>query len=88
VTAPIPIYKPEPPYTERARRRKIEGTSVLWAIIGADGAVQDVTIEKSLDQGLDQNAVDTIKTWEFKPAMKAGKPVACRVVVEVSFRLF
>jgi TonB family protein len=88
VTAPVPIYKPEPPYTERARRAKIQGTTILWAIIGADGTVKDVTIEKSLDPGLDQNTVNTIKTWEFKPAMKAGKPVACKVMVEVAFKLY
>lgn len=88
VIAPVAIYKPEPLYTEAARRAKIQGTAVFWAIIGADGAVKDVTITKLLDPGLDQNAMDTIRTWKFKPAMKAGEPVACKVAVEVSFKIF
>jgi TonB family protein len=50
--------------------------------------VEDATITKSLDPGLDQNAINTIKTWKFKPAMKAGQAVPCRVMVEVSFRIF
>ena len=32
--------------------------------------------------------MDTVKTWKFKPAMKDGKPVPCKVSVEVGFRLF
>ena len=88
VSAPVPIYKPEPSYTPAARAAKLQGTAVLWTIIGADGAVKNVTVTKSLDPGLDQSAVDTVKSWKFRPAMKSGQPVACKVMVEVSFRLF
>jgi TonB family protein len=88
VRAPVPIYKPEPGYSEQARIAKLQGTVVVWAIIGADGDVKDVTVVKPLDEGLDQNAVNTIMAWKFKPAMKAGKPVVCRVMIEVEFRLF
>ena len=88
VSAPIPIDKPQPPYTQVARAAKLQGTVVLWSIIGPDGAVKDVSVVKPLDPGLDQNAVNTIKTWKFKPAVKDGKPVSCRVMVEVSFRMF
>jgi TonB family protein len=88
VSAPIPIYKPEPPYTKEARAAKLQGTVVLWIIVGVDGTVTDVKVIKPFDKGLDNNAVQTVKTWKFKPAVKAGKPVPCRVMVEVSFKLF
>jgi TonB family protein len=88
VTAPVPISKPEPPYTKEAKAAKIQGTVVLWVIVGADGVVKDAGITKALDPGLDQNAVNTIKTWKFKPAMKDGQPVPVRVTVEVSFKLY
>ncbi|MGO8733289.1 MAG: energy transducer TonB, partial [Terriglobia bacterium] len=64
------------------------GTVVLWIIVGVDGAVTDAKVIKPFDKGLDANAVQTVKTWKFEPAMKAGKPVPCRLMVEVSFRLF
>ena len=88
VSAPIPIFKPEPPYTKEARAAKLQGTVVLWIVVGVDGTVTDAKAIKPFDKGLTENAVQTVKTWKFNPAMKAGKPVPCRVMVEVSFRLF
>ena len=88
VSAPVPIFKPEPPYTKEARAAKLQGTVVLWIIVGVDGAVTDAKVIKPFDKGLDENAVQAVKTWKFTPAVKAGKPVPCRLMVEVSFRLY
>ena len=74
VTEPIPIFKPEPPYTKEAKAAKTQGTVILQTIIGADGAVKDVNVVKPLGQGLDKNAVNTIRTWKFKPALKSRSP--------------
>jgi hypothetical protein len=41
-----------------------------------------------LPLGLDEEAVKTVSTWRFKPAMRQGVSVPVRVQVEVSFRLF
>ncbi len=88
VSAPIPIYKPEPAYSEEARKAKYQGTVVLWIIVDASGAVTDCKVVKPLGLGLDEKAVEAIRTWKFKPALKNGTPVAVRVMVEVGFRLF
>ena len=88
VSAPIPIYKPEPPYTKEAKDAKLQGTVVLSIVIGVDGAVTDAKPIQPFDKGLTENAIQTVKTWKFKPAMKDGKPVACKVSVEISFKLF
>jgi TonB family protein len=88
VSPPIPTYKPEPPYTEEAKAAKLQGIVRLLVIIGADGAVSDVKVTEGLGKGLDESAVQTVKSWKFKPAMKDGKPVPCKVMVEISFRFF
>jgi TonB family protein len=88
VSAPVLIYKPEPPYTKEAKAAKTQGKVVLKIIIGADGGVTDVKAEQGLDEGLTENAVNTVKTWKFKPATKDGKPVPCKVTVEVNFKLY
>ena len=88
VSAPIPIYKPEPPYSEQARKAKYQGTVILWIVVDANGNVDDAQVVKPLGMGLDQNAVNTVRTWKFKPAMRNDTPVPVKVMVEVSFRLF
>ncbi len=88
VSAPIPIYKPEPPYSEQARKAKYQGTCVLWIVVDAQGNVTDAQVVKPLGMGLDENALKTVRTWKFKPAMRNGAPVPVKVMVEVSFRLF
>jgi TonB family protein len=87
VTAPIPIYKPDPQYTPEARHDRIEGVVSLWIVVDAQGNVSDA-LEKSepLGEGLDKSAIDTVKTWRFNPATRDGVPVAVRVRVEVTFR--
>jgi TonB family protein len=88
VTAPIAIYKPEPNYTEEARVAKVQGTNILEVVVDSQGNVSEAKVTKSLDKGLDDSAVNTLKTWKFKPATKAGKPVACKVMIEVTFKFF
>lgn len=88
VTAPIPIYKPEPPYSEEARKAKYQGTVVLWIIVDVQGNVTDIRVVKPLGLGLDEKAVETVRTWKFKAATRNNIPVPVRVGVEVTFRLF
>lgn len=88
VSAPVPIYKPEPAYSEEARKAKYQGTVVLWIVVDAAGTVTDCKVVKPLGLGLDEKAEETVRTWKFKPALKNGTPVPVRVMVEVQFRLF
>jgi len=88
VSAPVPIYKPDPAYSEEARKAKYQGTVVLWITIDAGGTVTDCKVVKPLGMGLDEKAMESVRTWKFKPAMRNGSPVPVRVMVEVSFRLF
>lgn len=88
VTAPVPTFKPEPPYSEEARRAKHEGTVTLMIVVGPHGNVIDAHVVRPLGMGLDEKALETVRTWEFRPGTRSGVPVAVRVLVEVSFRLF
>jgi len=88
VSAPIPIFKPEPPYSEEARKAKYQGTVVLTIVVDAQGNVTDCKVMRPLGLGLDEKATETVRTWKFKPAMRNATPVPVRVIVEVSFRLF
>ena len=67
---------------------KYQGTAVMSLVVDASGAPKDLQIVRPLGLGLDEKAVAMIRTWEFKPAQKDGKPVAVAITVEVSFHLY
>ncbi len=88
VSAPKIIYQPDPEYSEEARKAKYSGTCMLWLIVGPDGKPRDIRVARTLGLGLDEKAIEAVKTWRFEPALKDGKPVAVQINVEVSFRLY
>lgn len=87
VSSPKKIYTPQPRYTEEGRQARIQGTVILQAVIDADGRVQDVKVLKGLPMGLDQSAIDTVKTWQYEPALRDGKPVAVYLNLLINFSL-
>jgi TonB family protein len=89
VTAPVPTFQPEPGYTPKARHHKIQGTVVLWIVVDRQGNVTDAReTSKPLGDGLDEKAIEAVKKWKFRPATRNGVPIAARVTVETTFRLF
>ncbi len=61
---------------------------MLAIVVDAQGNPRDIHIMRSLGMGLDEKAVETVNTWKFKPATRKGVPVAVRMIVEITFRLF
>lgn len=87
VMPPKKIYAPQPRYTEEARQARIQGVTLLQAIIDPHGDVVDLKILKGLPLGLDQSALETVQQWKFEPATKNGKPVPVYYNVTVHFSL-
>lgn len=88
VSAPRILFAPDPDYSEEARKAKYQGTVVLWVVVGPDGRPRDVRVQRSLGLGLDEKAMEAVKSWKFEPARKDGQPVAVQINVEVNFRLY
>jgi TonB family protein len=88
-TAPTVVKQVQPDYTAEAKAAMIQGTVLLDCVVRADGRVGDVKIERSLDAdlGLDREAVNAMKQWEFKPGTRDGRPVDTHVHVEIRFAL-
>lgn len=87
VTAPEKISSPQPQYTDAARQARIQGVVILQAVVNCHGRVEDVTVLKSLDPGLDRNSVDAVSRWTFRPATQDGKPISVYYNFTVNFRL-
>ncbi len=77
-----------PTYPEEARKQGIQGTVVLQALIGADGAVHRVKVLRPLPEGLADAAAEAVRRWTFEPARDAhGRAVPVLYTVAVRFTL-
>ena len=74
------------PYPEEARRRGVEGLVELSYVIDENGAVQDVTVQKSGGEMFDDNATRAVQEWRYQPATKNGVPVRIRWIQRFRFR--
>lgn len=87
VLPPRKIHAPWPPYTEEARKSRIQGVVILEAIIDAMGNVTEVKVLKGLPEGLTDSAVASIRKWRFKPATLDGRPVPVFFNLSIRFSL-
>jgi TonB family protein len=79
---------PDPVYPQEARRRKLQGAIVFFVTITVQGTAEQISLVKSFDASLTDNAVQTIHGWRFKPAIGPdGKPFVTRMPLEVTYRL-
>jgi TonB family protein len=89
VGEPACVYCPRPDYSDEARKAKYQGEVLLSVVVLPNGKATQIEVIKSPGLGLDQKAIEAVKTWQFKPANGPdGKPVPTRVQVQVMFQLF
>ena len=89
VSAPVPIFTPEAEFSDEARRAKYQGVCLISLIVDAQGNPQDPRVIRALGMGLDEKAIEAVRKYKFKPAMKDGRtPVPVRITIEVNFRLY
>ncbi len=86
VTAARAIYQPRPEYPALARMARVQGTVVLQAIIGQDGAIQDLKV-LSGHPLLVKAAIDAVKTWRYQPTLLNSEPVDVLTEIDVTFTL-
>jgi protein TonB len=87
VSAPVLVEDVKPQYTAEARRAGIQGIVELECVVETDGSVGNVTVTKSLDEGLDQEAVKAARQWRFEPGKKDGKAARVQIGLEMTFSL-
>ena len=84
---PIPLETTPVAYPLEARERGVEGTLVVFFIIGHDGRVKSIDVQKSPSPIITREAKRTIARWRFKPGKKKGIPVNVRAKKEIVFVL-
>lgn len=75
-------------YPVEALRNREQGTVVLSVLVGADGSVLGVEIEKSSgSRSLDRAAREAVGKWRFHPATRNGIAHSAWASVPVTFNL-
>jgi TonB family protein len=88
VTPPHPIHTPDPEYSDAGRQSKYQSTVMIAGTVDPDGAFTDLCLAEAAGYGLDRKSFEAVRTWTFQPATQEGAPVAVRIVVETTFRLY
>jgi len=84
-----PRSVPKPEYPAEARNKKIQGRTVISAVVDADGSVEpsSVTVTTSANPLLDAEARRLVAATTFWPACHDGAAVRSRIVVPLDFKL-
>lgn len=79
--------KPNPVYTDEARRMHLEGQVVLKVLFTASGQVQVLSVVQGLGHGLDEAAVKAAQAIRFAPAQRQGQPIDSTATLRIIFQL-
>jgi TonB family protein len=84
---PMMIYKVDPEFSAEARQAKIGGVVLIGLVVNSQGVPENLRVLRAVGHGLDEQAVEAVKQYKFKPAMEDGNPVAKEINVEVNFKI-
>lgn len=88
ISPPVPLHTVEPEYSDYGRKKRLRGFCLVQAVIDVNGIPYDVRVVKSLEPSMDEKAVEAVKQFRFKPAMRDGTvPVPVRITIQVNFRI-
>lgn len=82
------LAKPEPQYTEDARKNQVTGTVVLKVVFASNGTVQNIRTVSGLPYGLTERAIQAARQIKFVPATKDGHQVSMWMQLEYNFNLY
>ena len=86
VTQGMVVHRVQPVYPPLARTARVQGTVLLAAVIGKDGAIQNLHVISGHPL-LTQAALDAVKQWRYRPYILNGEPVEVDTQVTVNFTL-
>jgi TonB family protein len=84
----VVITKPEPAYTETARRNQVSGTVVIRCVFSSSGNVANIHVFSGLPDGLNEKSIAAARQIRFIPAIKDGRFVSTYMQLEYNFNLY
>ena len=87
VKPPVMLHAPTPEYSEEARERRVNGTVLVYLEVDTNGNPMHVRVLRGVGWGLDEEAIQAVRKYRFKPATRNGVPVAVAMNVVVNFAI-
>lgn len=81
------LSKPNPQFTEEARKLGVQGEVVLAVVFTASGKLRVLRVVQGLGHGLDESAWRAAEQIHFRPAQRDGEPVDFPATLRVVFQL-
>jgi TonB family protein len=82
------VSRPEPLYTDEARKDQITGTVVLRFVLNANGTVTNIVALSRLPDGLTEKAIEAARQIKFTPAEKDGRRVSQYATINYNFNIY
>lgn len=80
------INGPQIKYPVEAKKKKIQGTVVLHAIIGKDGTIKQLKAVSG-PKILEKSSLEAVRGWTYKPYLLNGNPVEVETIINVVYTL-
>lgn len=87
VSAPRLLSEVRPTYTSDALARRIQGSVLIEMVVTREGLPSQIQVRRSLEQGLDNEAIKAVRQWRFAPGRLGQTPVDVWVVVVLDFTI-
>ena len=82
---PEVISRTPPDYPETLYKRGISGSATIVFLVNKEGLVPFTTISQATHPEFGVAAAKAVATWKFRPAMKRGRVVNCKLAVPINF---
>ena len=87
VSRPEVLYESPAEYSEEARKAKFSGDVEVYLWVDEKGSPSHIRVVRGAGLGLDEKAMEAVRQYRFKPAMKDGKPVRVDLYIDVNFQI-
>ena len=84
-TPPKPVDLVSPQYPSALKDQGTGGEVTVAFTVDTSGRVQDVEVREASNPEFGEAALEAVRRWRFKPAMRDGEPVEVRIAQKLTF---
>lgn len=81
----LPVVFPDPPISRSEFAAGVQGDVIVEITIDTAGRVVDMKLLQSMNRGVDERVMATLRNWQFRPATMDGTPVVSKHDVHFHF---